>query len=137
MRSRLDPPTKGVDENGKKYLHIQVGEHVYDKIHNHVRKLKYLKNQSLTKRAWIHEAIREKLDREKSISDLPRKKYLSITIDSALNEELEKRMLLIRKFVLVSKKSWVLEALLEKLERDYAAIKELSEDLEICSRSID
>lgn len=137
MNKRFDPlssTTDSQEEVENKFLHLQVGEHVYDKIHNHVRKLKYLKNPSLTKRAWLHEAIRDKLNREKKVSDLPRKKYLSIAIDPELNKELEKRIALIRKFIPVSKKSWVLEAILEKLESDQSKVKELSEDLETCSK---
>lgn len=108
------------DERGVTHA-IRIGDNLHNRITKHIKVLKYLLDTSPTKKGWVHEALREKaeLDRKKSPEELTGDRYLHFTIDEELNEEIEKKVNLIKKIrISFSKKQWILEALYDKLDRD-------------------
>ena len=121
-------------ETGTEYKHcaLSMGEQVYKKIDNHIRILQHSEQKNLTKRKWVADAIKEKLEREVEINhnNIPKEKHLSFKIETVLHEEVEKRIELIRKFRRsFSKKQWILEALLEKIEKEEKITNQILSDL--------
>lgn len=111
-----------------KLVTIRVGEHFFSRVENHVRTLKYINKLYPKKKEWIAKAIHEKLDREhkeKSFQEeskgIPRTKHINVELDLQINEDLEKRINVIKKVRSgFSKKQWILEAIMEKLELEEA-----------------
>lgn len=109
-----------------KPLSLRVEENIFERVDIHVRSLKHLNKQKINKKEWIAKAISEKLANETEIGiNIPRAKQLNLKIDLALSEDLDKRVQFIKKFrESFTKKQWIVEAILEKLEREEAKTKE-------------
>jgi hypothetical protein len=114
-----------------KILSYRVGENVYNRIDEHVRVLKYTDKKAIKKKEWFAAALREKLEREKDLGIFksPRFKQLQFPIDEELQEKLEKRLSVIRKVRPYTAKELVLEAILEKLEREEMKAKALVDQI--------
>ncbi len=113
---------------GLKYVNLSVGEYLFGRIDKHIRSLKFLNKEGINKREWMASAIREKLATEDvGVDKIPRSKYFNIPVDEHLHSKLEERIGFIKKFRKYSSKQLVLEAILEKLEREEAKTAELVE----------
>lgn len=105
---------------------VRIGANFFHRLNNHIRLRKHV-GFSNSKQAWINEAIREKIesDKDKSLEDITGDKYLNIKINHYLNEEVEKLVEVIKKIrISFSKKQWLIEAILDKLDRDEPKIKQ-------------
>ncbi len=114
--------------NQLKSYSLRIGQNLYKRISKHIQLLKNLNNSVQTKQDWVEKAIEEKLEREntpQSNEDMLADKYLHFKINSHLNEEIEKKVRIIRQFrTSFSKKQWILEAIYEKLDREESKSKD-------------
>lgn len=109
---------------------FKIGDHLHNKIENHIRIIKKLADRSCTRQRWITEAIKEKLDREtqNEISSIPKDKYFQIKVPPHINEKIEKKIDEMKSFRRsYSKKQLLVEAISEKLEREEKKAKDLLE----------
>ncbi len=122
-------PETTTDLPDKQKLHsIKIGEMLYRRIDDHIRTQKRFGEKRQTKNAWLEEAVKEKLESERDFSagNIPREKHLSVSLSKSLTDELEKRVELLKNLLEgYSKKRFILEAALEKLEREEAGLKKL------------
>jgi hypothetical protein len=111
-----------------------LGNHLFKKIENNIHKLNYLDYDKKSKQQWITDAIREKFAHEekKRAQTMPEEHNVTLRIHKVLNEKLEKRIESIKKKRRkntrersYSKKQWIEEAILDKLDRESEKIKQL------------
>lgn len=105
---------------------LRVGARLYNRIAKHFQFLKHLNNFK-NQREWIEKAVLEKLsrDEEKDLNErIPAEKHLSFKISSELDEKIEEKVELIKKFRSFSKKLWILEAIQEKIDIDGNEVEE-------------
>ena len=105
---------------------LKLPEHLYKRIDDVVRILNI--KGSCTKKKWLMEAIQEKLEREKEfqIDQIPKIKQISLHIPTQLNEEICKKIELIKNFRdSFSKKQFILEAINEKLNADESSTQKI------------
>ena len=94
--------------------------------------LRKLEKHSSTKQQWIKEAIKDKLLKDKNDPEhIPENKYLRIEIEPTLQDDIEKRVELLkqRSGRNYSTKKWMIEAFHEKLERDEAHSQKIMKKL--------
>lgn len=111
---------------------LRIGENLYQRINKHIHLLKHLDNHSHSKKRWIVEAIKEKIEIEQDMApeDIPKERFIGFTVDEYLSEKIEKRIDLVRRFrVSFSKKLWFVEAIYEKLDRDERKARKLLDNL--------
>ncbi len=105
-----------------------IGENLHKKVEKHIHMLKCLEDRSLSKQRWIVDAIKEKLEFEESLGpdEFSKERFLNAKIDDRLDSKVEKRVDFHKNFrKSYSKKSWILEAVHEKLDRDESLIQDL------------
>lgn len=110
-----------------KKVFFQVGEHVNDKVEKHIRTLKFLKKGKISKNDWLAAAIKEKLEHEEDFDSIPRSHHYNVSLDASLHQQLEKRILFIKKYRSFSSKQLFLEAIFEKLDREAPHTKKIVE----------
>ncbi len=98
------------------------------RISNHIRALKHLEGRGYSKKRWVQEAIKEKLqawkqaDLEKLLNDAT----LNFSISGYTNDEIVKIINSLRKLkIRTSKTDFFLEAIREKLDREEMTTKNL------------
>jgi hypothetical protein len=109
-----------------KSISFKVEEHFYDRVEKHIRSLKFLERQNIKKKHWFTAAIKEKLSRDKKldIPNIPLSKHLQFPIDEELHSEFTKHLDLIKMHRNYSAKQLIVDAILEKLDREEAEIRE-------------
>lgn len=98
---------------------ITISPHIYERLEKHITILKKLVDRSASKQRWIIEAIKEKLLNDEDSTQPPKATTLNVKIEENLCREVVERIEFIKKFrVSYSKKQWIVDAVLEKLDRD-------------------
>lgn len=108
-------------------ISFKLGEHIYERVERHIRSLKFQEKKDIKKKEWFAAAIREKLVNERKQSKLeqiPQRKHILFPIEKDLYNDLQKHLSLIKKHCPYSTKELILEAILEKLEREESGTKE-------------
>lgn len=101
-----------------------ISPHIYERLDRHILILKKLIDRSTTKQRWITNAIKEKILKEANNQQLPKATTLNIKIAKELEDELQRKVEFIRKFrASYSKKQWLVDAILEKLDRDEKGVE--------------
>jgi hypothetical protein len=101
-----------------------ISSNLYDKLDKHLFMLKAIDSKR-SRKAWVLEAIRERLVSENLNEDIPKERRLNISIDDPTLKKIDERVRLLKKFrTSYSKKQWILEAILDKLDKDNKKLKE-------------
>jgi hypothetical protein len=81
--------------------------------------LKKLIKRGASKQKWVEDAIREKLTNDETKTLIPKANTIYVKIDDNLKNQMEKRIEFMKNFCSsYSKKRWLVDAVVEKLERD-------------------
>lgn len=103
----------------------RIGNHLHQQLSKHIQKVQTRK-ASETKQGWIEEAIREKLSMGESSDNLVNNNHLHLKVDvelwSALGSKIQE---LKTGRISISKKEWIEEAILEKMDREEKKPQEL------------
>jgi len=98
---------------------VNISPNIHERLEKHIFLLKKLIDTSLTKQRWLLHAIKEKLDNDAMDNSPPKPTTLHVKIDAEIDKKLLKRVEFIKKFrYSYSKKQWIVDAVLEKLDRD-------------------
>lgn len=125
--------SKSSSKSSEKAISIRVGEHLFSRVDTHVRTIRFLDKNSPKKKGWIATAIQERLEQEKGIKSpqdilkgVPCTKHFNFILEPELNEALENHVNILKKVRNgFSKKQWVLEAIIAKLEQEEMNFKKL------------
>lgn len=115
-----------VQDVGNLHQYIcSVSPHLFKRISKHVNLSKALDNLMMTKRSWILEAIKEKLEKDNDYQSIPKDTRISFHIDKPTWKLIQERVDHIRKFrrTTYSKKQWLVEAIEEKLSIEEDAMR--------------
>lgn len=107
---------------GKKYI-LRIHPSVMERILKHLSCLKLTKSTYQSTRGWIAKAILEKLDRDESLPmpKVPKNSHVLLQVEPEVLERLENQVHLIKKLKgSYSLKSWIIDAVEEKLSNDAA-----------------
>jgi hypothetical protein len=108
---------------------IKIDAHLHKKLERHLKILKHLDQQSLSKQKWVMDAVQEKLSAEQNEKEIPKNFFLSLRINVSTNKKIESKVEYEKKFRdSYSKKQWLIEAINEKLEREEQKAKKLLEE---------
>ena len=112
----------------RKSFPLTISTYLFDLLKLRVLKIKSQENYSCTRQQWINQAIREKIEIEKEkqkkintvLHKESRQKRLSLLLEDKVVEEINALLNERRAMgdVSFSKKSWIIEAIKEKLARD-------------------
>ncbi|NGX47089.1 MAG: hypothetical protein K1000chlam3_00458 [Chlamydiae bacterium] len=114
--------TKHISESDR--FGIKINNRLLRRLQKHISASNYSLNQDLSQQDWINKAITEKLQNEKENPEVNKNmlKQVTIRIDNALKKKLEKTVARLKannnRSKSYSKKSWILNAIEEKLERE-------------------
>jgi hypothetical protein len=98
---------------------MTISPYILKKLNRHIDIYKSLIDKSTSKKTWVNKAVKEKLENDLKDEQIPKHTSLSVKIDKGLHVALMDRVNFIRKFrESYSKKQWIVEAVLEKLERE-------------------
>ena len=120
MPTPTETSTELISKKTKKYT-LRLSQTLLNRIEKHLACLKFIQNSSPSKRKWVMEALHKKLNREKSLNfpDLPKRGTVLLEIDPNLSDALDQRVELIRKVRgSYSLKSWMVDAIEERLEQE-------------------
>ena len=112
----------------QKNFSLRINEKFYNRLHNHIHLLKRLESRSHSKQRWIEDAVKEKLEiaEKNEDNDIPRDKFLSFKIPENLCLRMKKLIEHEKKFkISYSFTKWLIEAMLEKLDREEEKAKKL------------
>lgn len=110
----------------KRTISLSLSEQIAKKIEKHILVRKsILKEIDVSKHKWALEAIKEKLEKEKDIrSCLTRNKSFNFELPDHLEEKIDERVDFVKKFSKsYSRKKWLVEAFLEKIDNEDGGIK--------------
>lgn len=99
---------------------IKISEHLHKRFIKHLKTLKNLTDQPLTRQKWLSEAFLEKLSEADDIPNNLTEKLLHFKIEESIYNQIHKKVEVIKKFRNFSKTQWMIEAIYEKLEREEA-----------------
>lgn len=112
----------------RKSFPLTISTYLFDLLKSRVLKIKSQENYSCTRQQWINQAIREKIEIEKEkqkkintvLHKESRQKRLSLLLEDKVVEEINALLNERRAMgdISFSKKSWIIEAIKEKLARD-------------------
>ena len=120
-------------ENSVGTYTVNISPHIHDRLERHILILKKLIDRSTTKQRWLIACIKEKLRNEADKKEVPKANTINVKIYEELDKQLIQRIEFIRKFrSSYSKKQWIVDAILEKLERDE---KEVENKLSVMRQS--
>lgn len=112
-------------EKRKIQYSISVSQAFQKRLNQHLFVIKKLLRPGCTKEAWLTEAVKEKLKRDKPNIVVEGEKRVNLRLNLITNQNLEERITKIRPFhYSYSKKKLILEAIHEKLEEDGEPIRE-------------
>lgn len=104
---------------------MQIDEHLFARLKNHLIVLKHLGKKKHTHQEWIVSSIKENLEQEILPSSL-KPHHLRFLIDTELNEKIKFKVELMKKFRRhYSKKQLILEAIYKKLDEEEEEAKKL------------
>lgn len=96
-----------------------VSQHIHERLDRHVFLLKKLIQRGASKQKWVVDAIKEKLTNDETKTSIPKANTIYVKIDDNLKIQMEKRIEFMKNFCSsYSKKRWLVDAVVEKLERD-------------------
>ena len=114
-----------ISNESKRYpIGIKISKRILKKLQKHIAVSNYALHQDLSQQEWILKAITEKLEREKANSEhhFNSLKQVTIRLDRSLKDQIEKKLFNLKasndQSKSYSKKSWILEAIEEKLDRE-------------------
>lgn len=120
---------KSIDTSVGAYT-VTISPHIHERLERHILILKKLIDRSATKQRWLIDSIREKLAKDASNQQVPKANTLNVKIDDELDKQVLKRIEFIKKFRFsYSKKQWLVDAVLEKLERDEKEVERKLSDM--------
>lgn len=104
---------------------------LYEKINRHVLYVKSLCNPKQTKTKWLVEAIQECLEEdEQNPSQVPKECRLNIQVSPEVSQRILKRVFLTKQtHTSYSKKQWILDAILKKMDREEKIIQKKAREL--------
>ncbi len=106
---------------------LKVSHHLYNHLEKHLQNLQSLDDEIKNKQQWIEQAIEEKLkieDQHGIDTSTLKQKYVHVRLTEDLKKEIEKRVKILGQFrESYSEKLWLMDAIYEKLERDYQTVK--------------
>lgn len=123
----------------QKIFSLRINERFYNRLHNHIHLLKKLESRSHSKQRWIEDAVKEKLETAEKNEDnnIPKDKFLSFKIPEHLCKRMQQQIEHAKKFkISYSYTKWLLEAMLEKLEREDEKAKRLLKQLKDLSENV-
>lgn len=98
---------------------ITISPHIHERLERHILILKKLIDRGVTKQNWITSAIKEKLKKDAANKQVPKVTTLSVKIDEDLDKLILERIEYVKKFrVSYSKKQWLVDAIIDKLDND-------------------
>lgn len=109
----------------KKIVNVDTSEHLINKIKEHIliRKV-FLGEKHISNHSWAEEAIREKIESEKSLQTLLKTKVFTFLLDTELEKIMNDRIEISKQFTRsCSRKKWVLDAFLQKIENERDEIR--------------
>lgn len=119
----------------KRPYNLYISDNMYEKIGKIISILKYVNNKPYTRQDFVMEAIREKMenDAKNPLSICRPSKAVYIKIDADIESEISKQVSLIKKYSnnSYSKKRWIEEALLKKIDIEEKKAIELLEQAKI------
>ena len=122
-----------------KKINIETNHNIIRKIQQHIFVRKACMGESkISKQSWAEEAIKEKLENERDIhSCLLKNKSFTFLLSNDLEKEIEERIKIIKKFSRSSsRKKWLLDAFLQKIENERDEIKKhLDSSIEIAKKN--
>ena len=103
---------------------FSISPHIYERLERHILILKKIIDRTTTKQRWITHSIKEKLVKEEASQLIPKATSLNVKLDEELEMELFKKVEFVKKFrTSYSKKQWLVDAVLEKLDRDEKGVE--------------
>lgn len=114
-------------EGKKRKYTLRITRTLVERLNRHLSYLKFVRNKRFSKRSWVLDALREKIEGEKKsdIPDIPKRGVILLELEDELASELDAKVRLIRDVRgSYSIKSWMVDAIEEKLERDAHALRE-------------
>lgn len=114
-------------EPRKRKYTLRITRTLIERLNRHLSYLKFVKNRRFSKRAWVLDALREKMDRDKKseIPDIPKRGVILLDLEDELASELDAKVRLVRDVRgSYSIKSWMVDAIEEKLERDVHSLRD-------------
>lgn len=125
MDLNLPPTTKRKSQGETTHYSFMLSPHTHNRLERHIFILKKLVAKSTTKQDWLLNAITEKFANDENKQELPKAAIVNIKINKEIDKELIRRIEFIKKFrCSYSKKQWLVEAVLEKLDRDETAVEQ-------------
>lgn len=112
----------------KKYI-LRMHQSLMERILKHISCLKFTNPSYQSTRGWILKAVEEKLTHDESleIPKLPKISHVLLELDTATLERLERQVNLIKKLKgSYSIKSWVIDAIEDKLMRDSHKVSQIA-----------
>ena len=119
-------------ENLETIIHgIKIKAALEERIANHIRALKHLKGE-YSKKKWIQEAIKERLQSYQKINleKIKSDRSLNINMSRDTHNEIFKIVKILKKLgVRASKTEFLIEAILDKLEREEENVRKLFQNM--------
>jgi hypothetical protein len=101
-----------------------VSPHIHERLERHILILKKLIDRKTTKQGWMIDSIKEKLIKDANNNQLPKATCLNVKIGEKLENEIMQKVEFAKKFRFsYSKKQWLVDAVLEKLDREEMEVK--------------
>lgn len=120
------------DEYRSINLNLQIKANLDKRIAQHIRSLKHLEGKNYSKKRWIQEAIKAKLQSFDldNLENIENDRHLTVTLSGHMNDEIIKIIEILKKLrVRYSKTEFILEAIEEKLNLDEKSTKELLKNM--------
>jgi len=124
------------DKTDKSRYTLRLHQTLVKRIDQHLFCLHFIENAYLSKRSWIISALQEKLDLEehRELPKLPKPSAILLEIDAKILSRLMRQMSIIRKIKgSYSMKSWMIDAIEEKLEREAYKAAKIAEKIRLPS----
>lgn len=98
---------------------VVISPYMHKRLDRHIFIIKKLIDKKLTKHNWLLDAINEKLKNEAPYEEVPTANTITIKMDHKFEQLILQRIEYIKKFrKSYSKKQWISDAIIDKLERD-------------------
>lgn len=127
MESPVETSNTSVSSEGKKRKYtLRITRTLIDRLNRHLSYLKFIRQRKFSKRSWVLKALEEKiaLDKEREVPDIPKRGVILLELGEELAHELDEKVELVRSVRgSYSIKSWMVDAIEEKLERDISGMR--------------
>ncbi len=125
------------EKSEKSRYTLRLHQTLVKRIDQHLFCLHFIENAYLSKRSWILSALKEKLDLEehRELPKLPKPSAILIELDTQTLSRLMHQMSIIRKIKgSYSMKSWMIDAIEEKLEKEAYKAALIAEKIRLPSK---